>query len=124
MYPLYSNNTSKMSLFAPMWKFIPLLPGKVAWDTRPFYSYSSIDSIMTALSEYKSRVHGVIEIKNINDTNEIKLSNIQWLFENTLSAAFGNYTELETQIEKIKKSKSTISAVHTIHLQGLGYFVI
>jgi hypothetical protein len=79
---------------------------------------------VTAMSEYKGRVHGVIEVKNIKDTNDLKLSSTQWVTDNTLTAVFENYTDLKAQIEKIKRSKSTISAVHTIHLSGTGYFIL
>ncbi len=106
------------------WKFIPRLPGEVAWKMRPFHTYTSIDAVLTALSEYKSPVRGLLELKTITDVNEIKLSNTQWLMDTNLSAEFGNYEELKAQIDKLKRSKFTIGVVDRIYLYGLGYFLV
>ena len=106
------------------WKFIPRLPGDLAWKTRPFHTYMSVDDVLMALSEYKRSVRGVLELTNITDGNAIKLSNTQWCMDTTLSAEFANYMELKTQIDTLRRSKLTIGVVDRIYLHDLGYFVV
>jgi hypothetical protein len=100
-----------------MWTFKPLHSGKMAWKTRPFGSYSSIDSVLEDLSRYKGLIHGVIMI-NIKDANEVKLSSIQWVTDNQLNATFESYTELIEQIKKID-----INTVHAISIYDTGCFI-
>ena len=85
--------------------------------------YVSLDDIIAALKEYKGAIRGVLEIKNIKDAKALKLSQIQWLQDDILSAEFANPSELKTQIDKIQKSTLPGISIHCVYLYDLGYFI-
>lgn len=107
-----------------MWSFIPRLPDKHSQWNAPFHKYSCINGILNALNEYTgSTIRGQIEIKNVTDAKALKLSEIQWVQDNSLSAEFANLDELKIQISKVQKSVLPGISIHCVYLYDLGYFI-
>jgi hypothetical protein len=114
-------DTAKMSII--MWSFVPRLPDKHSQWNAPFHRYGSLDGILNALKEYKGTIRGLLEIKNVTDAKALKLSQIQWLQDDILSAEFANLEELHTQIAKVQKSALPGISIHSVYLYDLGYFI-
>ena len=94
-----------------MYTFIPRLPTKQAWDTKPFGSYPTLQAIVEALKEAvaqkkfrKNQIHG--EIVYLDDT---KMSFFGWL------------DELEGLLKGLNWQPT---GIRQIYLYDLGYFII
>jgi hypothetical protein len=105
------------------WSFVPRLPDRYSQWNAPFHKYGSLDGIITALKEYKGAIRGILEIKNIKDATALKLSELQWLQDDILSAEFANPNELKAHIDKIQKSTLPGISIHCVYLYDLGYFI-
>jgi len=91
-----------------MYQFIPRLPTKEAWNTRPFQTrLSSLKGIVDAMEEKKDlRFHfrGQLNFKD----------------ETVPPRIFSGCNELQDILQKMKWDAS---GIHTIYLYNLGYFI-
>jgi hypothetical protein len=91
------------------YRFIPRLPSKAAWDTKPFNTHHSLQSIVEALKERLKEK----KMQRYQVRGELAQS------ADALGTFFYSIEELE---ERLQALKWDMKKVKTVYIFDLGYF--